>query len=132
MDLKILGKELTMDKFIRFKQRMQNFEKAFSQFEKGVFIKNLSDLEKQGLIKSFEYTSELAWKSLKDYLESQNVDVSFPREVIKQGFHYELIDDGEIWLEMLNNRNLLVHTYDETKADELCLNSNSNYKKEKR
>jgi nucleotidyltransferase substrate binding protein (TIGR01987 family) len=55
----------------------------------------------------------LAWKTLKDYLEAQGVACAFPREVIKQSFHYEIIKDGEIWLEMLNKRNLLAHTYDE-------------------
>lgn len=73
----------------------------------------LTVLEKEGLVQRFEYTFELAWKTLKDYLESQNVDVRFPREVIKSGFQYELIEDGEIWLEMLEMRILMTHTYDE-------------------
>jgi nucleotidyltransferase substrate binding protein (TIGR01987 family) len=70
-------------------------------------------LEKEGLIQRFEYTFELAWKTLKDYLESQKVNVVFPREVIKAAFHYGLINDGESWMDMLDKRNLLAHTYDE-------------------
>lgn len=101
------------EKAIRWKQRFQNFEKAFSQFEKAVLqIDELSILEKEGLIQRFEYTFELAWKTLKDFLESENVEARFPREVIKKGFQYEIISNGEVWMEMLENRNLMTHTYD--------------------
>lgn len=102
------------DKSIRWKQRFQNFEKAFLQLESATIkLQSLSDLEKEGLIQRFEYTFELAWKTLKDYLESQNVEAKFPREVIKKGFQYEIIEDGEIWMNMLEKRNLMAHTYDE-------------------
>jgi nucleotidyltransferase substrate binding protein (TIGR01987 family) len=102
------------EKSIRWKQRFQNLEKAFRQLSEAIEIVNsLSSLEKEGLVQRFEYTLELAWKTLKDYLGSQNVGVKFPREVIKAGFQYELIEDGEIWLEMLEMRNMMIHTYDE-------------------
>jgi nucleotidyltransferase substrate binding protein (TIGR01987 family) len=107
-----------MSKEIRWKQRLQNFEKALSQLTNGVQIAHPSGIERQGVIKSFEFTFELAWKTFKDYLESQNVEVSFPREVIKNAFHYELVDNGEIWMEMLDQRNFLAHTYDEQRAEE--------------
>lgn len=101
-------------KEIRWKQRFQNFEKAFLQFDEAVStIDKLSVLEKEGLIQRFEYTFELAWKTLKDFLESQEVEAKFPREVIKKGFQYEIISDGEVWMEMLEKRNLMAHTYDE-------------------
>ena len=107
-----------MNKPIRWRQRFQNFEKAFSQLQKAVDAPSLNELEKQGLIQSFEFTFELAWKTLKDYLESQNVTAQFPKDVLKQAFHYGLLDDGEIWMEMLESRNLLAHTYDQEKANE--------------
>lgn len=92
----------------------QNFEKAYNQFHAAILeFDKLNVLEKEGLIQRFEYTFELAWKTLKDYLESQEVVVKFPREVIKAAFHYELIQDGETWMDMLEKRNLLSHTYDE-------------------
>jgi nucleotidyltransferase substrate binding protein (TIGR01987 family) len=101
-------------KQIRWKQRFQNFEKAYSQLKLAIKdFEKLTVLEKEGLIQRFEYTFELAWKTLKDYLESQEVIVSFPREVIKSAFHYGLIKDGEIWMDMLEKRNLMAHTYDE-------------------
>jgi nucleotidyltransferase substrate binding protein (TIGR01987 family) len=101
-------------KEIRWKQRFQNFEKAFSHLDEAVQkVKELSVLEKEGLIQRFEYTFELAWKTLKDYLESENVEAKFPREVIKKGFQYEILLNGEVWMEMLEKRNLMAHTYNE-------------------
>jgi nucleotidyltransferase substrate binding protein (TIGR01987 family) len=99
---------------IRWKQRFQNFERAFLQLKAPVMeVENLSDLEKEGLVQRFEYTFELAWKTLKDYLQEQAVDVRFPREVIKESFHYGLIDDGELWMDMLAKRNMMAHTYED-------------------
>lgn len=100
-------------KTIRWQQRYQNLHRAFQQLQEGVNIETPSKIEVQGIIQSFEFTFELAWKTLKDYLEAQGVLCAFPREVIKQAFHHGILKDGEIWLEMLNKRNLLAHTYDE-------------------
>jgi len=100
---------------IRWRQRFQNFKKAFEQLRDSVLkVDELSDLEKEGMVQRFEYTFELAWKTLKDYLEEQQVNAKFPREVIKQSFHYEIIQDGEIWMDMLEKRTLMAHTYEET------------------
>ena len=102
------------EKRIRWKYRFQNFEKAFAQLESAVEkLNSLSDLEKEGLVQRFEYTFELAWKTLKDYMESQEVEVKFPRDAIKKGFQYEIIPEGEIWMEMFEKRNMMAHTYDE-------------------
>ena len=99
----------------RWKQRFSNFEKAFIQLSKAIErIDELDDLAKEGLIQRFEYTLELAWKTLKDYLEHNEVIVKFPKDVIKQAFQADLISNGELWMEMLKNRNLLSHTYNET------------------
>ncbi len=98
----------------RWQQRFYNFEKAYQQLTAAMLtFDSLNILEKEGLIQRFEYTFELAWKTVKDYLEYQQISVSFPREVIKSAFHYGLIEDGEIWMDMLEKRNLLAHTYDE-------------------
>lgn len=101
-------------KQIRFTQRFSNLKRAFFQLSKAVESSNdLSDLEKEGLIQRFEYTFELSWKTLKDYLETQEVEAKFPREVVKQAFYYDIIKDGDLWMEMLEKRNLMAHTYDE-------------------
>tara|TARA_R110002050_G_scaffold176775_1_gene309746 strand:- start:6570 stop:7016 length:447 start_codon:yes stop_codon:yes gene_type:complete len=108
-----------MNEDIRWIQRFENYLKAFENLKEGVGLSNnrkLSNLEEQGLVKSFEFTFELAWKTLKDYLTYMEVEVKFPREVLKSAFKYELIDDGDIWMDMLQKRNLMAHTYDETNA----------------
>jgi nucleotidyltransferase substrate binding protein (TIGR01987 family) len=97
----------------RWRQRFQNYEKAFSQLRDAMDkIDDLSDLEKEGLIQRFEYTFELAWKVIKDYIEAKGVETRFVRDVIKEAFHADIINNGELWLEMLEERNLMAHTYD--------------------
>ncbi len=86
-----------MNKEIRWKQRFINFEKVYKNLESAVDMKIYSKIERAGLIQYFEFTFELACKTLKDYLESKEVFAKFPRDVIKQAFHYEILEDGEIW-----------------------------------
>ena len=102
-------------KDIRWKQRFDNFEKAFLLLKEAAEsdLNKLNKLEKEGIIQRFEYTFELAWKTLKDYLESKGVVTKFPRETLKHSFQTEIIEQGEVWLDMLEKRNLLAHTYDE-------------------
>lgn len=71
-------------------------------------------LEKEGVIQRFEYTFELAWKTLKDYLEESGLVITpiTPRQVIKEAFAAKVISDGVVWVNMLDHRNLLSHTYD--------------------
>jgi nucleotidyltransferase substrate binding protein (TIGR01987 family) len=100
---------------IRWQQRFYNFKKAFFQFEKGIKLaltRDLSELENQGLIKAFEFTHELAWKTLKDFLESKgNQDIYGSKDAVRESFRLNLINDGEIWMEMIESRNQTVHTY---------------------
>ena len=103
-------------KDIRWKQRFQNFEKAYLFLKKGTELLSLDDLQAAGLIQSFEFTFELSWKTLKDYLEEMGISLKFPREVLKRAFQSELIEDGALWLEMLEKRNELTHTYDEVQT----------------
>jgi nucleotidyltransferase substrate binding protein (TIGR01987 family) len=102
---------------IRWRQRYDNFGKAFKRLEQALSKKEFSDLEKTGVIKTYEFTFELGWKTLKDYLESKDVLVKFPREVIKTAFQHEIITNGEVWIDMLEKRNLMAHTYNETDAN---------------
>jgi len=102
-----------MKQDIRWKQRFQNFERAFLFLKKAVERTELDELQAAGLIQSFEFTFELAWKTLKDYLENMGVPLRFPREVIKHAFQTDLIVNGKLWLDMLEHRNELTHTYDE-------------------
>ena len=100
----------------RWKQRFQNFEKGFFLLREAVENGpgSLNKLEQEGVIQRFEYTFELAWKSMKDYLEENGVVIApiTPRQVVKDAFAAKLIEDGQIWIDMLNHRNLLSHPYD--------------------
>ena len=104
-------------KDIRWLQRFSNFEKAFSQLTSAVELaaeRDLSDLEKQGLIQAFEYTHELAWNTLKDFLEYRGVQKMYgSRDASREAFNAGLIEDGEAWMEMIKSRNQTTHTYDE-------------------
>lgn len=102
---------------IRWKQRFNNFEKSLKFLKDAVYRTHLSELEKAGVIQTYEFTFELAWKTVKDYLEEKGVSVKFPRDTIKEGFRYEILEDGDLWIDMLEKRNLMSHAYDEAKAE---------------
>lgn len=106
---------------VRWQQRYHNFKKAINQLSRFLEHKSLNELEEQGLIQAFEYTFELAWKTLQDFLEEESgyFELKGPRPVLKQAFKDDIISSGEVWMEMLNDRNRSVHTYDEEIAREI-------------
>ena len=106
-------------KEIRWKQRFENFDKSYKLLKKYSNQEITTELERAGIIQFFEMTFELAWKVLKDYLESEGYMVKSPRETVKQAFQIGLIDNGHIWIDALSNRNLTTHTYDEELATEM-------------
>ena len=103
-------------KEIRWKQRFENFDKSYKLLKKYSNQEITTELERAGIIQFFEMTFELAWKVLKDYLESEGYIVKSPRETVKQAFQIGLIDNGHVWIDALSNRNLTTHTYDEELA----------------
>lgn len=112
-------------KDIRWKQRFQSFDRAFvllrSSFEDEKAA-NFSQLEQEGIIKRFEYTFELAWKTMKDYL-LDNGNSILPeitaRSVIKEAFTSKMIPDGQVWIDMMLHRSILSHCYDFEKFQEV-------------
>lgn len=109
------------NKNIRWIQRFANFQKAFSQLTKFIDKGELSELEEQGLIKAFEYTFELAWTTLKDFLEYRGQsDIFGSRDAIRKAFQLNLVDDGEGWMDMLASRNRTSHAYNKETADQIC------------
>ena len=108
------------DQDIRWMQRCAHFEKALSQLEAAVDLsrtRQLSQLEQQGLIQAFEYTHELAWKTLKDFLESRGVrDLYGSKDTTREAFRTGLIENGDAWMDMIVSRNLTSHTYNEDAA----------------
>lgn len=100
-----------------WKQRLQNFNGAVENLEKALQISNPSDVERAGIIQFFEIAFELAWKTTKDYLNETGYDIKNPRDTIKQAFQDGVIENGHIWIEMLEARNVFSHTYDEETAE---------------
>jgi len=103
---------------IRWKQRFSNYNKAVMQLTEFIEKGELNKFEVQGLIQCFEYTFELAWKTMKDYLEQEGYEVKSPRSAIQTAFQIQLITDGHTWIDALNKRNLMAHTYNEDVANE--------------
>jgi nucleotidyltransferase substrate binding protein (TIGR01987 family) len=102
---------------IRWKQRFQNLSRAIALLREALAggVDRLSILEKEGAVQRFEFTLELAWKTLNDYLEYSGmvIEPMTPRNVIKEAFAARILPDGQVWIDMLDHRNLLSHTYDE-------------------
>lgn len=112
---------------IRWMQRLQNFEKAIAQLTKFVEKSELNDLEKQGIIQSFEYNYELSWNCIKDYYENQGeIDIQGSRDAFRLAFKRGMIENGDLWMGMVKSRALTTHTYNEDTAQvivELIFNS---------
>lgn len=116
---------------IRWEQRFSNYRKALGKLRETVnYIHTeiesketasvLDDIVKQGLIQSFEYTHELAWKVIKDYFTDQgNPNITGSRDATREAFQLGLIADGDAWMDMIKSRNLTSHTYDEDTANHI-------------
>ncbi|HLB52896.1 MAG TPA: nucleotidyltransferase substrate binding protein [Chlamydiales bacterium] len=109
---------------IRWKQRFINYKKALALLEEAVFLsrtRSLSFLEEQGLIQGFEYTYELAWNTLKDFLQERgNQNVYGSRDAIQEAFKAGLIQDGEAWMVVFKDHNKTTHTYNKPTATEIA------------
>jgi len=113
---------------VRWQQRFSSFEKAFRQLERFLSKTELNEMEGQGLIKAFEYTYELSWKTLQDLLmEKGYKDIIGPRPVIEQSFQDGYIKNGKEWLKMHISRNLTSHTYNEETAKEVIKEIRNTY-----
>jgi nucleotidyltransferase substrate binding protein (TIGR01987 family) len=108
------------DQDIRWIQRFNNYEKALKLLEDATQIKEPDMVQKAGMIQFFEMSFELAWNLLKDYFEEQGfTDIKSPRSALKKAFETGITNQGHSWMELLTDRNLASHTYDEQKATEL-------------
>ena len=107
------------DQDIRWKQRFDNLQSAYQRLQYAVQENAKApdnELIQMALIKAFEMTFELSWKTIKDFLKFNGIDAKLPREIIKQAFANNIIADGQLWIDMLENRNLMAHTYDQARA----------------
>jgi nucleotidyltransferase substrate binding protein (TIGR01987 family) len=116
---------------IRWVQRFNSFSKAFLQLENAVSLSKerpLSKLEEQGVIQAFEYTHELAWKTIKDFLEGKGNNLIYgSKDATRAAFKLGLIENGDVWMDMVKSRNQTSHTYNEENAVEIVTDIINNY-----
>lgn len=116
---------------VRWQQRLDNYMAAFAQLESAVALaktRSLTELEKQGMIQAFEFTHELGWNVLKDYLTYQGITgLVGSRDTAREAFQKGIITDGDAWMEMIKSRNLTSHTYQKKVADAIIANITTIY-----
>lgn len=100
------------------KEIIVSFEKSLKRLEE-ILEKEETDTVRDAAIQRFEFTIELAWKLTQKFLRSEEIICRSPKECLKEAFKFGLIKDDPRWFEMLNDRNLTVHTYDEETAKEI-------------
>jgi len=109
---------------IRWIQRFDNFKRAFARLSEASMLaeqRGLTNLERQGLIQAFEFTHELAWNTLKDFLTARGVSGKLygSRDTTREAFAAELIKNGEAWMQMIQHRNESSHTYNDDVAEKI-------------
>ena len=121
-----------LDATPRWQYRFHNYSRAFLLLKEAVEImetRELSQLEKEGVVQRFEYTMELSWNVMKDYLESESVvfEQITPRAAIRKAFEAKLIENGDLWMEMLDARNSMSHKYELEEFEKLIEDLQFNY-----
>ena len=104
----------------RFEERKEDLKKATNKLKEAL-KEEVTDLEIDGILHRFEFTFELAWKTMKDCLKDQGIVVKIesPKEIMKEAFTAGLIDNGEVWMDMMISKNELSHLYDEETSREI-------------
>ncbi len=108
---------------IRWHERFENFQLALVNINETydcIQQNGLNKIYTMALIQAFEIVFELAWKTMKDYLEYEGIKTDTPRQTIKTAFLRNLIPDGQIWIDMMEARNKTSHTYNESFAKSLA------------
>ena len=116
----------------RWHYRFENYERALNLLKDAIAItstRELTQLEREGVVQRFEYTWELAWKTLKDYLTYNGItpETITPRSVIREAFAAQIIDNGELWMKALDARNDMAHRYDEKLFARIILDIQNSY-----
>ncbi len=105
---------------VRWEQRFLNYTKSMRYLEDAFQIPDPDIVQKAGIIQFFEMSFELAWNMVKDYLEEQGfVEIKSPRGALKKAFEIGILENGHDWMDLLLDRNLTAHTYDEQKATDM-------------
>jgi len=114
----------------RLNERIENFNKAFQIFQDIIASyreDKLNVIFHMALVQSFKVCFELGWKVLKDYLNINGISVQLPRQVIKEAFNKEVIQNGQIWIDMLKDRNATSHEYNMDKVDKVLEKISTEY-----
>lgn len=111
------------NKDIRWHQRFENYQKALVHLNDAVALskeRELTNLEKQGLIQGFEYTHELAWKTMQDFFKDKGeAKIIGSKDATRLAFKYEIIMNGQVWMDMIDDRNLTSYTYNEDVTEKI-------------
>lgn len=119
-----------MNNDVRWKQRYENYGKALRQLESAIlgYANDDRELIRAGIIQYFEFTHELAWKVMKDFLEFEGfTGIVGSRSATREAFNKGLIHDGQVWMDMLETRNITVHAYDSAIIHEAYLQIKQRY-----
>ena len=117
-----------MEQISRWQQRLKDFREVRNRLQEALLRNEFDELEKDGVIQRFEFTFELAWKTLKDYLEDQGVaDAVSPKKVLQKAFQENILLDGQLWMEMLEDRNKLSHIYRREMSEDVFTNIKEKY-----
>lgn len=114
----------------KFKTKLNNFKNAISRLEESILDFNKTNMlsVRDGVIQRFEFTTDLAWKTVYEYLLEQGfVNINTPKMIISKAYSANIIDDEKGWIDILNDRNVTSHIYDETEANEVFENIKSHY-----
>jgi len=129
------GKALfSATKKLRFEDGFHNFQKAYERFanvvdRKDEFYKEgYSDIYLDLVVKRFEFTYEMSWKCIRRYLDYIGIECHSPRGCFKEAFSQKIITDETIWIDMIEQRNISSHVYDEDEIKEI-LGKIEDYKK---
>jgi nucleotidyltransferase substrate binding protein (TIGR01987 family) len=101
----------------RFKERKEDYKNALARLEEALQVEP-NEIIIDGILHRFEFTFELAWKVIKDYMEYMGISegTGSPRENIKLAYKYQIISDGELWIDIMLSRNALSHLYNENES----------------
>lgn len=125
-------KELLFTMAKRLAERINDFVNALSRLQEALEKDISDDIIIDGIIQRFEFTFEQSWKAMKLYLEDQGIldEAVSPRSAIRAAFKYKMIPDGDVWIQMMLDRNRTSHMYDETIAKNIVKRIKDTYVKE--
>jgi nucleotidyltransferase substrate binding protein (TIGR01987 family) len=124
---------MSMENVTRWQRRFEHFKSALSKLEEGVVrmdpVHGEADdaLLVAGFIQTYSFTMELGWKTMKDYLFEKGHTLTGSREVMKQAFQDGLIEDGHVWMDAIDDRNLMAHVYDKGTSDTMVAKIRAQY-----